>query len=208
MPCPNAGYENARVNLLPGPHAHDNVLTGCGTNYKTDITERAGTGVRRRSGLFLGTIIVFAIALILPMATSAGASTGMTHVSVVKEITSVAIPNVTITCTQQTGIGGGSSNLTGYAYFSACTGIPSECSSTAEMQEEPVGTTTWSTIKDGGIAFGCPPNSGISYVNLSCHSTPHNFNYRTRAIYVMIAGGKTATRVSYSPVRTLYAACS
>lgn len=189
-------------------------------NNDTDTTERSGTAVRRRSSLLIGTMIAFAIALILPMAANADATTGLTHVSTVKAAiahhapeastlsgitTSSAIPNVTITCTQTTGIGG---SLTGYAYFSSCTGIPSECASTADMQDEPVGTTTWATIKDGPTEYGCPPNSGISYVNLTCHSTPHNFNYRTRAIYVMIAGGRTATRVSYSPVRTLYAVCS
>ena len=177
----------------------------------------------KRRSLFLGTVIVFAIALILPMAASAGASTGAARVSVVKEIavthirgalglpgagTSSIIPAATITCTQQTGIGGGSSNLTGYAYFSSCTGIPSACSSRAYMQEKPIGTTTWSTIKDGLLEHGCPPNSGISYVSVTCHSTPHSFNYRTLGVYVLQAGGKVATRDAYSPVRTLSAACS
>lgn len=174
---------------------------------------------RRRKVVLFGALMFLTAAFALPAATSANAAvsiagTGSAH-SVVRSDISVSLsmtakavtPATVVTCTVVTGLSHPGNTLYSYGYFTACTGGGVECAATADMQEESVGSGSWSTVGNGPTEYGCPPDMGISTVTATCHSTPHAFNYRTRGIYVL-SGETSSTKVSYSPVTTLYDACT
>ncbi len=187
----------------------------------------------RRTMLFWGASLLFIGALVLPIATSAGAATISVHGlkgSVSHSVTATNLaglytssefpataqlvragvtPNAAISCTGITGISYQTTDMYSYGYIFACAGgTPALCSATVDLQEEPVGTSTWTTEVDGPTEYGCPPDEGISTITAGCHSTPHSFNYRTVGHYVIIADGTTSTKTSISPVRTVSAVCS